>query len=55
MEKKNQIQETISLIMKYNRQMYEYGKDFRSYGTDKMLRVDQMSIINLIGDNSPGH
>lgn len=40
-----------SLIMKYNRQMYEYGKDFRSYGTDKMLRVDQMSIINLIGDN----
>ena len=52
MEKKNQIQETISLIMKYNRQMYEYGKDFRSYGTDKMLRVDQMSIINLIGDNS---
>ena len=31
--------------------MYEYGKDFRSYGTDKMLRVDQMSIINLIGDN----
>ena len=48
---KNQIQETISLIMKYNRQMYEYGKDFRSYGTDKMLRVDQMSIINLIGDN----
>ena len=50
MEKKNQIQETISLIMKYNRQMYEYGKDFRSYGTDKMLRVDQMSIINLIGD-----
>ena len=39
MEKKNQIQETISLIMKY------------SYGTDKMLRVDQMSIINLIGDN----
>ena len=48
MEKKNQIQETISLIMKYNRQMYEYGKDFRSYGTDKMLRVDQMSIINLI-------
>ena len=51
MEKKNQIQETISLIMKYNRQMYEYGKDFRTYGTDKMLRVDQMSIINLIGDN----
>ena len=51
MEKKNRIQETISLIMKYNRQMYEYGKDFRSYGTDKMLRVDQMSIINLIGDN----
>lgn len=51
MEKKNQIQEIISLIMKYNRQMYEYGKDFRSYGTDKMLRVDQMSIINLIGDN----
>ena len=51
MEKKNQIQETISLIMKYNRQIYEYGKDFRSYGTDKMLRVDQMSIINLIGDN----
>ena len=51
MEKKNHIQETISLIMKYNRQMYEYGKDFRSYGTDKMLRVDQMSIINLIGDN----
>ena len=51
MDKKNQIQETISLIMKYNRQMYEYGKDFRSYGTDKMLRVDQMSIINLIGDN----
>ena len=51
MEKKNQIQETISLIMKYNRQMYEYGKDFPSYGTDKMLRVDQMSIINLIGDN----
>ena len=51
MEKKNQIQETISLIMKYNRQMYEYGRDFRSYGTDKMLRVDQMSIINLIGDN----
>ena len=51
MEKKNQIQETISLIMKYNRQMYEYGKYFRSYGTDKMLRVDQMSIINLIGDN----
>ena len=51
MEKKNQIQETISLIMKYNRQMYEYGKDFRSYGTDKMLRVDQMSIIDLIGDN----
>ena len=51
MEKENQIQETISLIMKYNRQMYEYGKDFRSYGTDKMLRVDQMSIINLIGDN----
>ena len=51
MEKKNQIQEAISLIMKYNRQMYEYGKDFRSYGTDKMLRVDQMSIINLIGDN----
>ena len=51
MEKKNQIQETISLIMKYNRQMYEYGKDFRSSGTDKMLRVDQMSIINLIGDN----
>ena len=51
MEKKNQIQETISLIMKYNRQMYEYGKDFRSYGTDTMLRVDQMSIINLIGDN----
>ena len=51
MEKKNQIQETISLIMKYNRQMYEYGKDFRSYGTDKMLRVDQMSIISLIGDN----
>ena len=51
MEKKTQIQETISLIMKYNRQMYEYGKDFRSYGTDKMLRVDQMSIINLIGDN----
>ena len=51
MEKKNQIQETISLIMKYNRQMYEYGKDFRSYGTDKMLRVDQMSIVNLIGDN----
>ena len=51
MEKKNQIQETISLIMKYNRQMYEYGKDFRSYGIDKMLRVDQMSIINLIGDN----
>ena len=51
MEKRNQIQETISLIMKYNRQMYEYGKDFRSYGTDKMLRVDQMSIINLIGDN----
>lgn len=51
MEKKNQIQETISLIMKYNRQMYEYGKDFRSYGTNKMLRVDQMSIINLIGDN----
>ena len=51
MEKKNQIQETISLIMKYNRQMYEYGKDFRSYGTDKMLRVDQMSIINLIGEN----
>ena len=51
MEKKNQIQGTISLIMKYNRQMYEYGKDFRSYGTDKMLRVDQMSIINLIGDN----
>ena len=51
MEKKNQIQETISLIMKYNGQMYEYGKDFRSYGTDKMLRVDQMSIINLIGDN----
>lgn len=51
MKKKNQIQETISLIMKYNRQMYEYGKDFRSYGTDKMLRVDQMSIINLIGDN----
>ena len=51
MEKKNQTQETISLIMKYNRQMYEYGKDFRSYGTDKMLRVDQMSIINLIGDN----
>ena len=51
MEKKNQIQETISLIMKYNRQMYEYCKDFRSYGTDKMLRVDQMSIINLIGDN----
>ena len=51
MEKKNQIQETISLIMKYNRQMYEYGKDFRSYGTDKMLRVDQMSIINLIGYN----
>lgn len=39
------------MIMKYNRQMYEYGKDFRSYGTDKMLRVDQMSIINLIGDN----
>ena len=51
MEKKNQIQETISLIMKYNRQMYEYGKDFRSYGTDKILRVDQMSITNLIGDN----
>ena len=51
MEKKNQIQETISLIMKYNRQMYEYGKDFRSYGTDKMFAVDQMSIINLIGDN----
>ena len=53
MEKKNQIQETISLIMKYNRQMYEYGKDFRSYGTDKMLRVDQMSIINLMGDKPP--
>lgn len=43
----------VELLCKYNRRMYEYGKAYRNYGTSKELRVDQIQLINHIGDH-PG-
>lgn len=43
----------LELVVAYNRQMYEYGKSFRNYGTAKQLRVDQIRLIDLIGSD-PG-
>lgn len=43
----------LGLIISYNRRMYQYGKDTRTYGTSQLLRIDQIQLINLIGDH-PG-
>lgn len=41
----------IKSMASYNRRMYNYGKDYRTYGTDHLLRVDQIQIITIIGDH----
>ena len=41
----------LRMIAEYNRSQYEYGKEYRKYGTDHLLRHDQVHLINYIGQN----
>lgn len=43
----------LALLNSYNRRMYQYGKDTRTYGTSQQLRIDQMHLLNLVGEH-PG-
>lgn len=47
------IPDIIENIACYNRRMYDYGKDVRHYGTNHDLRIDQIHIIDYIGQH-PG-
>lgn len=51
MEKRNMIRGILEIIAEYNRVQYEYGKEYRQYGTDHLLRHDQVHLINYIGQN----
>lgn len=51
MTKEQQIGRVLSLLAAYNRTQYEYGKEYRKYGTDHLLRHDQIHLINHIGQN----
>ena len=50
-EKKKMIRGILEIIAEYNRVQYEYGKEYRQYGTDHLLRHDQVLLINYIGQN----
>lgn len=51
MAKKEIIEGILEIIAEYNRRQYEYGKEYRKYGTDHLLRHDQVHLINYIGHN----
>lgn len=51
MTNKEMIEEILENIAEYNRGKYEYGKEYRKYGTDHLLRHDQVHLINHIGQN----
>ncbi len=53
MDKSERIQEILNLIAQYNRKMYKYGREFRSYGIKQLLRQEQIHLIEFIGKN-PG-
>lgn len=50
MTKQELCSSVIDSLNSYNRRMYQYGKSFRTYGTAQLLRVDQIQLINLIGN-----
>ena len=43
-EKKKMIRGILEIIAEYNRVQYEYGKEYRQYGTDHLLRHDQVHL-----------
>lgn len=51
MTKEETISNILDCVAKYNRKMYQYGKDTRCYGTPHQLRADQIHLINQIGLN----
>ena len=51
MVKEQKIGKISSMLAAYNRSMYEYGKEYRTYGTEHLLRHDQVHLINYIGNN----
>lgn len=51
MTKKEKIEGILDFIAGYNRRQYEYGKEYRKYGTDHLLRHDQVHMIKHIGQN----
>lgn len=51
MAKRAIIEEVLERVASYNRAQYEYGKEYRQYGTDHLLRHDQVHLLNQIGEN----
>ena len=51
MAKEQQIEKISAMLAAYNRSMYEYGKEYRTYGTEHLLRHDQVHLLNYIGNN----
>lgn len=49
--KSEAINHIMELVTLYNRKMHNYGKSTRHYGTDHFLRIDQIHLINEIGQN----
>lgn len=53
MTKKENIEEILTVLARYNRKMYAYGRDYRQYGTEHQLCQEQIHLISKIGHN-PG-
>lgn len=51
MTKEKLCSDIIKSIAAYDRRMYHYGKEYRNYGTEHLLRVDQIHIIAIIGNH----
>lgn len=51
MEKQDIVENVLGVLASYNRRMYDYGKNYRHYGTKHNLRQDQIHLISRIGRN----
>lgn len=51
MSKNEAIENVLSILAKYNRKMYEYGKKYRHYGTNHNLCQEQIYLIQQVGHN----
>lgn len=49
------IPDIIEKLTAYNRRMYDYGKNVRHYGTEQELRIDQIHVIDYIGQHPGCH